>query len=85
MKSSTYGSVVTIVFLTHKDAMTKSIESAIRATDALCKQLGITNNLSHMTKYRIISDLIQSRILVSISTSKKKKVRLSGKISSLFP
>lgn len=85
MKSSTYGSVVTIVFLTHKDAMTKSIESAIRATDVLCKQLGITNNLSHMTKYRIISDLIQSKILVSISTSKKKKVRLAGKISSLFP
>jgi len=85
MKSSTYGSVVTIVFLTHKDAMSKSIESGIRATDALCKQLGITNNLSHMTKYRIISDLIQSKILVSINTSKKKKVRLAEKIVSLFP
>ncbi len=85
MKSSTYGSVVTLVFLTQKDAMTKSIESAIRATDALCKQLGIANDLSHMTKYRIVSDLIKSKILVSISTSKKKKVRLAGKIVSLFP
>jgi hypothetical protein len=56
MKSSTYGSLVTIVFLTHKDAMSKSIKSAIRVTDALCKQLGIINNLSHMTKYRIISN-----------------------------
>jgi hypothetical protein len=85
MKSSTYASLVTVVFLTHRNAVSKSIESAIRATDTLCKQLGLVNDLSHMTKFRIISDLIQSKILVSIKTAKQKKVRLAQKISGLFP
>jgi hypothetical protein len=85
MKSSTYASLVTVVFLTHRNAVSKSIESAIRVTDKLCKQLGLVNDISHMTKYRIISDLIQSKILISIKTAKQKKVRLAQKISLLFP
>jgi len=85
MKPSTYASLVTIVFLTHRNALSKSIESAIRVTDSLCKQFGLTNDLSHMTKYRIISDLVQSKILISINTAKQKKLRLAAKISTLFP
>jgi hypothetical protein len=85
MKSSTYASVVTIVFLTHRDSVSKSIESAIRVTDKLCDQLELLNNLSHMTKYRIISNLIQSKILVTIQTKKQKKLRLAQKISELLP
>jgi hypothetical protein len=85
MKSSTYASLVTIVFLTHRNAMSKSIESAIRVTDKLCNQLELPNNLSHMTKYRIISYLIQSKILVAIQTKKQKKLRLAQKITALIP
>jgi hypothetical protein len=85
MKPSTYASLVTIVFLTHRNAISKSIESAIRVTDNLCKQFGLANDLSHMTKYRIITDLVQSKILISINTAKQKKLRLAAKISSLFP
>jgi len=84
MKSSTYASIVTIVFLLHKDKVSKSIQSVIRTADALCKELKLHNNLSHMTKYRIISDLLQSKILTSYKTSKTKKLRLSQYISDLF-
>jgi hypothetical protein len=85
MKSSTYASLVTIVFLTHRNAISKSIESAIRSTDTLCAKLGNENDLSHMTKYRIISDLIRSKVLVTIQTKKQKKLRLAQKISELVP
>jgi len=85
MKPSTYASLVTLVFLTHRNALSKSIESAIRVTDNLCKQLGLVNDLSHMTKYRVITDLVKSKILVSINTKKQKKLRLAAKISALFP
>jgi hypothetical protein len=84
MRSSTYASLVTVVFLTHRTSVSKSIESAIRTTDKLCDDLKLTNTLSHMTKYRIISDLIQSKILVTIQTKKQKKLRLAQKISDLF-
>jgi len=83
MKTSTYASLVTLVFLSHPDELCKSIESAIRVTDALCKEFGLTNDLSHMTKYRVIADLIDSKILVSITTAKRKKLRLAKKISDL--
>jgi hypothetical protein len=85
MKPSTYASLVTIVFLTHPNSICKSIESAIRVTDNFCKEFKLVNNISHMTKYRIISDLIQSKILISINTAKKKKLRLAKKIITLFP
>jgi len=49
----------------------------------LCKEFGLTNDLSHMTKYRVIADLIDSKILVSITTAKRKKLRLAKKISDL--
>jgi hypothetical protein len=84
LKSSTYASLVTIVFVTHRNAVSKSIESAIRATDALCTQLGLENDLSHMTKYRIITELMQSKMLVAIHTKKQKKLRLAQRISDLI-
>ncbi len=85
MKPSTYASLATIVFVAHRNDTCKSIESAIRSTDALCKHYGLANDLSHMTKYRIIADLIQSKILVSQRTARRKKLRLAKKITALFP
>ena len=84
MKSSTYSSLVTIVFLKHKKQVSKSIESVIRATDKLCTKLGLANDLSHMTKYRVISDLLQSNILAHLRTNKNKKLRLSKKVINFF-
>jgi alcohol dehydrogenase YqhD (iron-dependent ADH family) len=84
MKSSTYASVLTIVFLIHKDKISKSIESAIRTTDKFCEQLGFQNNLSHMTKYRVISDLSQSKIIASQYSKKNKKLRLTKTITDLL-
>jgi len=85
IKSPTYASIATIVFIKHKNQISKSIESAIRSTDNLCKQLGLKNNLSHMTRYRIISDLVQSKIITTTKTKKCKKLKLSQKITTLFP
>ena len=84
MKSSTYSSLVTIVFLQHKNDISKSIESVIRSADSLGKQLGLQNDLSHMTKYRVVSDLLQSFILTAQKTNKNKKLRLSQKIIHLY-
>ncbi len=84
MKSSTYASLVTIIFLTHRNAISRSIESVIRSTDQLCIKQGYHNNLSHMTKYRIISDLLQSNILTSRKTKKNIKLALSPKLNKLL-
>ena len=84
MRSATYSSLVTLVFLKNRDKISRSIESAIRSTDKLCEDLGLKNDLSHMTKYRIISELLQSKILVERKTSKNRKVRFSKKISNIF-
>jgi len=84
VKSSTYASLVTILFVTHRNAISKSIESAIRATDTLCMKLGIENDLSHMTKHRVVKELVQSKVLVSIPTKKQKKLHLAQRVSDLF-
>ena len=84
IKSPTYASIATIVFIKHKNQISKSIESAIRATDNLCKQFGLANNLSHMTKYRIISELLQSNIFTAHKTKKDIKLGLSKKINNLL-
>ena len=84
MKSSIYASLVTMVFLQHKNDISKSIESVIRSADTLGKQLGLHNDLSHMTKYRVVSDLLQSFILTAQKTNKNKKLRLSQKIVHLY-
>ena len=84
MKSSTYASLVTVVFINHKNKVSKSIESVIRTTDKLAKQIGLDNELSHMTKYRIISQLINSKILEKSKTKKNIKLRLSKKILRLL-
>lgn len=84
VRSSTYASVVTIVFLQHKNDISRSIESVIRTTDQVCERLKLHNDLSHMTKYRIISDLLQSSILNARKTKKNKKLRLSQAVNNLF-
>jgi len=84
MRSATYSSLVTLVFLKNRDKISRSIESAIRSTDRLCEDLGMENDLSHMTKYRIISELLQSKILIERKTNKNRKVRFSKKISNIF-
>ena len=84
MKSSTYASVVTMVFLKHKDHVSKSIESVIRTTDLYCKRLKLNNDLSHMTKYRITNDLLNSNILKKVETTKNIKLCLSDDIKKMF-
>lgn len=84
MKSSTYASLVTIVFLQYREAVSKSIENVIRTTDQLCERLGLPSTLSHMTKYRIVSDLVQSNILAVRKTKKNTKVMLSQKIINIL-
>jgi len=84
MKPSTYASLIIIVFLTHRNAISTSIEAVIRSTDLLCKKLGYTNNISHMTKYRIISDMLDSNILIARKTKKNIKLTLSAKINKLL-
>jgi len=85
LKPATYASLATLVFVAHRNDVCKSIESAIRSTDALCKHYGLINDLSHMTKYRIIADLINSKILVCKTTAKQKKVKLAQKVLELLP
>jgi hypothetical protein len=80
MKSYTYASLATIVFLKHKTSVSRSIESVIRSSDALARQLGMDPDLSHMTKYRIIIELQTSNILTLQSETGRKKLRLSTEI-----
>ena len=84
MKSTTYASLVTIVFVLHKDQVATSIEGVIREVDELCDELGLKCDLSHMTKYRIISDMLKNNILVTRKTRKNKKLRLSKHIRDLL-
>ena len=75
---------MTIVFLQYRAHIAKSIESVIRTADRLAMTLGLENDLSHMTKYRIVTDLLESKILTTRKTNKNKKLRLSKTISGLF-
>jgi hypothetical protein len=84
MKPSTYASLVTIVFLLHKNAKSKSIASVIRSTDQLSALLGYENTVSRMSKYRIISELLSHDILNAQETSKNKKIFLSPSIIELL-
>ncbi len=84
MKSATYASMVTILFVKHSENVSRSIESVIRMTDQLCKKMGLNNKLSHMTKYRIVSELIASQILSVRRTKKNTKVLLSKKINTFL-
>jgi len=80
LKSSTYASLISIVFIKHRDKISTSIDGAIRAVDNFCKDMGLECKLSHMTKYRIISDLLESKILVSRKNKKNRKLKMSKKI-----
>lgn len=82
MKSYTYASLATIVFFRHKTALSRSIEGVIRSTDALAHHLGMDPALSHMTKYRIVTELLKSDILTLQSTTGRKKLRLSPAITT---
>jgi hypothetical protein len=84
LKPATYASLVTIVFLIHKNAISKSIASVIRSTDQLCDLLGYTNNIGRMTKYRIVAELLRHDILRAQSTAKNKKIFLSPTILNLL-
>jgi enamine deaminase RidA (YjgF/YER057c/UK114 family) len=80
MKSTTYASLVTIVFVVHRNHIATSIDGALREVDALCEELGLSCDLSHMTKYRIVSDMLKHKILVTRKTKKNKKLRLSKQL-----
>ena len=84
MKSTTYASLVTIVFTIHKDQIATSIDGALREVDSLCKDLGLKCDLSHMTKYRIVSDMLENNILITRKTKKNKKLRLSKQIRTIL-
>ncbi len=84
MKSSTYSSLVTIVFLKHKKQISRSIESVIRTTDQLGIKLGLKIDLSHMTKYRIIHELMRSGILANRRTNRNIKIKFSKNILQYF-
>jgi alcohol dehydrogenase class IV len=83
-KSSTYASIATIIFIKNKDKISKNTKSVIKATDKLCTDLKLRNNLSSITKYRIIQDLIESNIIESNKVGKNKKLRLSKKVLSVL-
>lgn len=84
MKSTTYASLVTIVFAIHRNHIATSIDGALREVDALCNELGLTCDLSHMTKYRIISDMLKHKLLITRKTKRNKKLRLSKQLRDLL-
>ena len=84
MKSTTYASLATIIFIIHKDHIATSIDGALREVDNLASNLGLHCELSHMTKYRIISDMLENNLLITRKSKKNKKLRLSKKIRDLI-
>jgi len=83
LKSSTYGSIATIAFVKNRKKVCKSVEGAIKVTDKYCEKLNLDNNLSHMTKYRVIDDLIGSNIITDKKGFKERKLKLSSKINEI--
>ena len=47
-------------------------------------ELKLENDLSHMTKYRIISDMLKNKILSTRKTSRNRKLRLSKNIINIL-
>jgi enamine deaminase RidA (YjgF/YER057c/UK114 family) len=84
MKSTTYASLVTIVFVIHRNHIATSIDGALREVDNLCEELGLDCDLSHMTKYRIVSDMLKHKVLVTRKTKKNKKLRLSKQLRDML-
>ena len=84
MKSTTYASLVTIVFVVHRNHIATSIDGALREVDTLCEELGLSCDLSHMTKYRIVADMLKHKVLVTRKTNKNKKLRLSKQIRDMI-
>ena len=84
IKSTTYASLVTVIFIKHKNKIATSIGSVIKTTDRLCDKLELKNDLSHMTKYRIISDMLKNKIISTRKTNKNIKLRLSKRIINVL-
>jgi predicted transcriptional regulator len=84
MKSTTYASLITLIFILHKDQIATSIDGALREVDSLATKLGLQCDLSHMTKYRIISDMLENNLLITRKSKKNKKLRLSKKVRDII-
>ena len=84
MKSSTYGSIATIAFIKNRTKVCKSIDSAIKITDKYCKRIKLDNKLSYMTKYRVLSELINSNIIEEMKDKRNCKLKLSSMINDFL-
>lgn len=70
MKSSTYSILVLLVFIHNiEKGECESIKQLIQVADKLASKLSINVDISYMTKYNVIRDLLKQGILIKGSKS----------------
>jgi hypothetical protein len=83
MKSSTYGSFVMLMFIRNIDkTYCDSIQQVVNLTDSLAAKFGISVELSYMTRYLIVKNLVSEGILIMQRSGKNQKIKLSQKYKS---
>ena len=83
-----YSSAVLLMFVRNihqrsgKGGVCNSMSDVVRFADGQMRKLGIENKLSESTKYSVVKDLIDSKILITRVRKKGKKhsVQLSEKV-----
>lgn len=81
MKASTYGSLIMLMFIRNIDkTYCSSIQQVINLTDALADKFKLETDLSYMTKYLIVKNLVESGILVMQKKGKNRKIKLTQKV-----
>ena len=81
MHTPTYATLILLLFIKNINSrQANSIKQVIDLTDALAQKLGYSLDISYMTKFNIVKDMIATNILVGKHTKKRVTVRLSTKI-----
>lgn len=59
-----------------------SIQQVVNLTDSLAAKFGISVELSYMTRYLIVKNLVSEGILIMQRSGKNQKIKLSQKYKS---
>jgi len=59
-----------------------SIQQVVKLTDSLAEKFKLEPDLSYMTKYLIIKNLVNSELLIIQKKGKNKKVKLPQKVKN---
>lgn len=83
MNASTYGSLIMLMFIRNIDkTYCSSIQQVINLTDSLADKFKLKIDLSYMTRYLIVKNLVESGILIMQKKGKNRKIKLAQKVKT---